>query len=61
MIVMLFPHQEEMVKTSTSTKIITKSQQRPHNTTRIKICEPGREIGFTIVALEHQEARGGVD
>jgi len=44
MTVMLFPHQEEMMKTSTSTKIITKSQQRLHNTTRVKICEPEREI-----------------
>jgi len=58
---MFFPQQEEMVKTSTSTKIITKSQQRPHNTTRIEICEPEREIGFTIVALEHQEAHEAGD
>jgi len=58
-IVMLFPHQEEMAKTSNSTKIKTKSQQTPHNTTRIYFCELEREIGFTIVALEHQEAHGG--
>jgi len=38
--------------------IITKSQQRPHNITRIIFCEPEQEIRFTIVALEHQEARG---
>jgi len=36
MTIIFFPHQEEMVKTLTSTKIITKSQQRPHNITRIK-------------------------
>jgi len=48
MTIMLFPHQEKMVKTSNSTKIITKSQQRPHNTTRINFCELEREIGFTI-------------
>jgi len=58
---MFFSHQEEMVKTSTSTKIITKSQQRPHNTTKIKICEPKRDNGFTKVVLEHQEAHGSGD
>jgi len=43
MTIMFFPHQEEMVKTSNSTKIIIKSQQRPHNTTRINFFEPERE------------------
>jgi len=61
MTIIFFPHQEEMVKTSNSTKIITKSQQRPHNTIRINFCEPEREIGFTIVVLEHQEGRGDDD
>jgi len=42
----VFPHQKEMVKTSKSTKIITNSQQKLHNTTRINFCEPEREIGF---------------
>jgi len=50
-----------MVKISNSTKIITKSQQRPHNTTRINFCEPEREIGFIIIVLAHQEARKGDD
>jgi len=56
---MFFPYQKEIVKTSNSTKIITKSQERLHNTTKINFCEPEWEIGFTIVVLEHQEARGG--
>jgi len=40
MIVMFFSHKEEMVKTSKSTKIITNSQQKLYNTTRINFCEP---------------------
>jgi len=56
---MLFPYKKEIVKTSNSTKIITKTQERHHNTTKINFCEPEQEIKFTIVALEHQEARGG--
>jgi len=55
---MLFPYQKEIVKTSNSTKIITKSEERLHNITKIIFCELEREIRFTIVALEHQEARG---
>jgi len=35
MTIMLFPHQEEMMKISNSTKIITNSKQKTHNTTRI--------------------------
>jgi len=61
MTVMPFPYQKEIVKTSNSTKIITKSQERLHNTKAINFCEPEQEIGFIIVALEHQEARGGGD
>jgi len=41
--------------------IITNSQERLYNTTKINFYEPERKIGFTIVALEHQEARGGGD
>jgi len=61
MTIMLFPYQKEIVKTSNSTKITTKYQERLHNTPKINFCEPEREIGFTIVALEHQEACGGGD
>jgi len=46
------------MKTTNSTKIITKSQERLHNTTKINFCEPERDIGFTIVVLEHQETCG---
>ena len=49
---MLFPYKKEIVKTSNSTKIITKTQERLHNTTKINFCDPGQEIGYTIVALE---------
>jgi len=61
MTVMLFPYQKEIVKTSNSTKIITKTQERLHNTTKNNSCEPEQEIGFTIVASEHQEARAAGD
>jgi len=44
MTVMLFPYKKEIVKTSNSTKIITKSQERLHNTTKINFCQPEREI-----------------
>jgi len=56
-----FSISKEIVKTSNSTKIITKTQERLHNTTQINFCEPEQEIVFTIVALEHQEARGRGD
>jgi len=58
---MFFPYKKEIVKTSNSTKIITTYRERLHNTTKINFCEPEWEIGLTIVALEHQEARGGGD
>jgi len=57
MTIMFFPYKKEIVKTSNSTKIITKIQERQHNRTKKLFCEPEQEIGFTIVALEHQEAR----
>ena len=44
MTVMFFPYQKDIVKTSNSTKIITKSQERLHNTTKINFCQPEREI-----------------
>jgi len=56
---MFFSFKKEIVKTSNSTKIITKTRERLHNTTKINFYEPEREIRLTIVALEHQEARGG--
>jgi len=31
------------------------------DTIKYQFCEPEREIRLTIVALEHQEARGGGD
>jgi len=55
---MFFPYHKEIVKTSNSTKVITKSRESLYNTTKINFCEPEREIGLTIVTLEHQEARG---
>ena len=58
---MFFPYKKEIVKTSNSTKIITKSQKRLHNTRKNNFCEPEREIRFIVVALEHQEARWGGD
>jgi len=42
----VFSTKKEMVKTSKSTKIITNSQQKMHNTTRINYCEPERDIRF---------------
>jgi len=51
---MFFSYKKEIVKTSNSTKIINKSREKLHNTTKINFCEPEREIGLTIVALEHQ-------
>jgi len=56
-----FSISKEIVKTSHSTKIITKTQERLHNTTKINFCKPEQKIGFTIVALEHQEAYEGGD
>jgi len=40
------------MKISNSTKIIKKSRERLHNTTKINFYEPEREIGLTIVALD---------
>jgi len=54
MTIMFFSYKKEIVKTSNSTKIINKSRERLHNTAKINFCEPKREIGLTIVALEHQ-------
>jgi len=42
----VFSTEKDMVKTSNSTKIITNSQQKLHNTTRINFCKPERDIGF---------------
>ena len=61
MTVVFLPYQKEIVKTSNLTKIITKTQEKLHNTTKINFCEPEQEIESTIVALEYQEARGGGD
>jgi len=49
-----FSYKKEIVKTSNSTKIINKSRERLYNTAKINFCKPEREIGLTIVALEHQ-------
>jgi len=54
MTIMFFSYKKEIVKTSNSTKIINKSRERLYNTTKINFCKPEREIGLTIVALEHQ-------
>jgi len=57
MTIMFFPYKKEIVKTSNSTMIITKTQERLHNTTKINFYELEQEIRFTIIVLEYQEAR----
>jgi len=49
------------MKTSNSIKIKNTSREILHNPTKKEFCEPEWEIRLPIVALEHQEARGGGD